>query len=306
MPTPTFTPAHPGPFADPFVLLHEGTYYAYGTGPLAPDGRAFEVLVSDDLRAWRSVGHALWPLPHPIQQYWAPEVAYSDGRFYMYYSAGARDLDQQLRVAVADHPAGPFQDSGVLLDPEAPFTIDPDPFRDDDGQWYLYHVRDYLDGERVGSALAVSALDGMTRLRGAPRSVLRASGDWQVFQRGRLMYGEVRDWHTLEGPCVLRRHGRYWCLYSGGSYENDSYGVGCAVADHPLGPWTEPVPGPAVLRTVPGALIGPGHNSVVRGPDGQDHMVFHAWDPGMTARRMFIAPLTWTAEGPRVADLPAH
>jgi hypothetical protein len=28
--------------------------------------------------------------------------------------------------------------------------------------------------------------------------------------------------------------------------------------------------------------------------------VFHAWDAAFTARRMFLAPLAWTADGPRV------
>ena len=34
--------------------------------------------------------------------------------------------------------------------------------------------------------------------------------------------------------------------------------------------------------------IHPGHNSIVRGPNGDDSIVFHAWDLQMTARRMFI------------------
>jgi GH43 family beta-xylosidase len=57
---------------------------------------------------------------------------------------------------------------------------------------------------------------------------------------------------------------------------------------------------PRVLHTVPGELIGPGHNSIVRGPDGDDYIVYHAWDAKMTARRMFIDRLVWTSNGPRL------
>ena len=64
MPTPYCNPVHPGYFADPFVLAVDDGYVAYGTGALV-DGRAFEVLRSDDLVHWTSAGGALEPGPDP-------------------------------------------------------------------------------------------------------------------------------------------------------------------------------------------------------------------------------------------------
>lgn len=300
----TYTnPVYPDYFADPFVLRHGEDYYAYGTSGRPHDsGRAFEVLHSRDLLHWEPLGGALEPLPQETaRDYWAPEVAFHAGQFYLYYSAGVGDQGHQLRVAVADLPQGPFRDAGVILTPGDPFTIDASPFQDEDGGWYLYYARDFLDGERVGTALAVDRLEGMTRLAGEPRTVLRASRDWQIFRRGRQMYGETHDWHTLEGPFVVKRGGRYYCFYSGGAWEEPNYGVSWAVADHPLGPWTEPPSdGPTLLRSVSGQVIGPGHNSVVTGPDGRDYLVYHAWDPARTARRMCIDAIEWTPGGPRV------
>jgi GH43 family beta-xylosidase len=142
----------------------------------------------------------------------------------------------------------------------------------------------------------------MDRLAGEPVPVLRPSADWQLFRRQRPMYGAVYDWHTLEAPFVVKRMGRYWCFYSGGPWTTDGYGVSYAVADSPLGPFVEPpTDGPALLRTRPGALSGPGHNSVVVGPDGADYIVYHAWDPGFGARRMCIDRLEWTIDGPRTS-----
>ena len=43
------------PLADPFIMLYEGTYYAYGTH--SEDG--IEVYISDDLKTWRYQGLAL-------------------------------------------------------------------------------------------------------------------------------------------------------------------------------------------------------------------------------------------------------
>lgn len=301
-------PVHDGYFADPFVLhlpddVPGPRYVAFGTGRRV-GALVFEVLVSDDLIHWRSAGGALEPLPPEAgTDYWAPEVAHADGRWWMYYSVGHEDTGHHLRVAVADSPTGPYRDCGVELAPAERFAIDPHPFQDVDGTWYLFYARDVLEGERVGTMLAVDILDGMTSLRGAPHSVLTPSGDWQIFLRGRSMYGSTYDWHTLEGPCVLHRDDRYVLLYSGGNWQESSYGVGYAVADHPLGPWKEPQPGSRLLSTVPGRVVGPGHNSVVTTADGLDVAVYHAWDPGCTARRLFIDPLWWTPSGP-VVDGP--
>jgi len=301
----TYTnPVYSHYFADPFVLEHGGLYYAYGTnfGALE-NGRVIEVLRSEDLVNWTSLGGALEPLGDPARypEYWAPEVAYHQDQFYMYYSSG-QDTTHRLRVAVSDSPEGPFRDSGAHLTPDLEFSIDAHPFRDRDGQWYLYYARDFLDGERPGTALEVDRLLTMTKLEGNPRTVLRATQDWQIYQRQRQIYGTSMDWHTLEGAFVLFREGRYYMLYSGGAWEKPNYGVSYAVSDSPLGPWLEPPEGgPTLLRSVPGQVIGPGHNSVVVGPDGQDYLVYHAWDPAKTSRRMCIDLLEWTPQGPRTA-----
>lgn len=300
-PSATYTnPVYPHYFADPFVLFHAGAYYAYGTGAAAPDAtRVFEVLTSSDLVHWQSLGHALEPLGDEFTDYWAPEVAFADGRFYLYYSAGMGDAQHRLRVAVSERPEGPFIDSGANLTPNEPFAIDASPFRDDDGQWYLYYARDFLGGERPGTALSVAKLEEMTRLSPNAQTVLRATQDWQLYAPQREMYGQVLDWYTLEGPFVVKRGGRYYCFYSGGAWTNRSYGVSYAVADHPLGPWSEPsATAPTLLRTVVGHVIGPGHNSVVRGPNGEDYLIYHAWDVAHTGRRMCVDRLTWTPRGP--------
>jgi len=302
----TYTnPVYDGYFADPFVLEHGGVYYAYGTsGRPTTDGYAFDVLRSHDLVSWTRLGGALEPLAGGPRDYWAPEVAFHDGTFYMYYSGGVGDSGHQLRVASARAPEGPFRDLGVVLTGDDPFTIDAHPFRDDDGQWYLFYARDFLDGERVGTALAAARLVDMVRLEGEPRTVLRATADWQVFKLGREMYGQTYDWYTLEGPFVRKHEGRYYLFYSGGAWERPNYGVSYAVAESPLGPFVEPEAepgreGPTLLRSVPDKLIGPGHNSVVRGPDGDDWLVYHAWDVHKTGRRMCIDRLEWTPRGPR-------
>ncbi len=316
-------PVFPDYFADPFVWKHGGEYFAVGTGAHEAAGhvegeeRVFPLLRSPDLARWESAGNVLErPDPAFGSTFWAPEVACEAGRFWLYYSVGWGDKQHQIRVAVSDRPQGPYRDAREtpLLAPIAPpFAIDPHPFRDEDGSWYLFYARDFLDAEtpmsetpapgaiRAGTALAMVRLASMTETAGESRTVLRARHNWQRFIVDRSMYGAVFDWHTLEGPCVRKHAGRYYCFYSGGRWETDSYGVDYAVADSALGPYSDAggEAGPRVLRTVPGRALGPGHHSIVEGPGGTEFAAYHAWDPGMEARRLCIDPLRWTPEGPR-------
>ena len=301
-------PIYPHDFADPFVLKASEGYFAYGTAAPGPDGRVFPILRSDDLLRWQRLPGALEPLKDLAAfAYWAPEVIEQAGRYYLFYSASTVPSDEghRLRVAVADTPAGPFVDSGKLLLPEAGFSIDAGPFRDPrDGKVYLFFATDFVNEEPHGTGIAVVPLaEDLLSVEGSPQTVIRAQADWQTYENNRNYKGRVwRKWNCLEGPNVLFHEGRYYCLYSGGAWHGDNYGVGFAVADHPLGPWRDEFAsqGPTVLRGIPGKVIGPGHNCHVLAPDGKTLLiVYHAWDAGKTARRMCIDPLLWTANGPR-------
>jgi len=308
-------PVYGSYFADPFVWKHENQYYAIGTGEMEATGHAvgkiFSILRSTDLFHWQFASNALVrPDPSIGTHFWAPEIAEVNGKFYLYYSAGFEDKKHQLRVAVGDNPLGPYIDCGnSLLDQRTcPFSIDGHPFQDDDGQWYLFYARDFLDCDeqtRPGTALSVARMKSMTELEDAGTPVLRAHFDWQRFQSDREMYGKSWDWHTLEGPCVRKHDGRYFCFYSGGRWENESYGVDYAIAYSVMGPYSDEGAenGPRVLHTIPGQVIGPGHNSIAEGPDGADYIIYHAWDKEMTARQMCVNRLLWTPEGPRCEGL---
>jgi len=304
-------PIWPGYFADPFVLRWGDDYFAYGTGEalvaaaeLAP--RAFEVLRSRDLVAWKSLGGAL-PVAREGERdvFWAPAVAAWNGHFLLYYSRAPAGSDEQhrLHVAIAERPEGPFAEAGRVLPESEGFSIDAHPFRDPrDGRCYLFFAKDFFD-ERAGTGLAVVPLDkGLLRAAGPSRAVLRANHDWQIYQLERAHYGRTWPaWHTVEGPCVVAHEGRYYCFYSGGSWQTHDYGVSYAVAEHPLGPWSHaPETGPVVLRERAGEVPGPGHNSHVVGPDGRtEFLVYHAWDAARTTRRMCLDRLVWMPEGPR-------
>ncbi len=319
-------PVYRGYFADPFVWKHAGRYYAVGTGPMSckehaqcsdmtsaqinGEERAFPLLYSENFYDWKLLGGAL-RVPGFLGggEFWAPETAYDGKYFYLYYSVSMEGLKHRLRVARSLKPDGPYEDAGYLMEkPEdCPFAIDAHAFRDDDGQWYLFYARDFVDtdkGYRAGTGLVMDRLINMTRLAGEERPVLRSRADWQLFKAKRAMYGGIYDWHTLEGPCVRKRDGLYYCFYSGGCYENDTYGVDYGTSRNVLGPYDDEgnQTGPRVMRTN-SKLIGPGHISIVSGPDDKtEYLAFHAWDAEMTARQFHLGKLEWTKNGPRLAQ----
>lgn len=316
-------PVSPLYFADPAALrAADGTYYAFATaGPggssNVPKGLRFPVLHSKDFTNWEFAGGALIPPSDPSfgDQFWAPEPALGDdGKYYLYYSIGLRgEMSHQIRVAVSETPAGPYQDTAALTALEThPFAIDAHPFRDGDGTWYLFYARDFLDsdnGFRPGTGLVMDRLIDMTRLAGEERTVMRARHPWQIFQANRKMDaygGQVFDWFTLEGAFIVPHEGRYYCFYSGSAYGTALYGVDYVVSDSILGPWSDTggEEGPRILHSIPETLRGPGHNSVIIGPDRNEYIVFHAWDADFKRRQMHIAPLIWTPDGPRAGLEP--
>ena len=154
----TYTNPLPVQFGDPYVLLtSDSVYYMYGTGGGAKDG--FCAYSSPDLVNWKPEGQVFqgntsdsWG----IANFWAPEVYYLDGKFYMFYSANER-----ISVATANNPTGPFTQTQAE---QVPFhdagEIDTHLFIDDDGTKYLYYVR-FTNGNEIW----VAELNDDTRLR---------------------------------------------------------------------------------------------------------------------------------------------
>ncbi|HXG64535.1 MAG TPA: glycoside hydrolase family 43 protein, partial [Blastocatellia bacterium] len=304
-------PVYKRPCPDPFVLKYLNEYWCYCTG-FWRDGRCFGVLHSRDLVEWHEVGSAMDPVDSEATCYWAPEVWYEDGRFLMYYSVGNED-NMQIHVAVADHPAGPFIDSGRRLTAEG-FAIDAHVFEDDDGSRYLFYATDFLQHTRIGTGTVCDRMLDPFTLAGNPRPVTRASYEWQTYDPHRLEKGGVH-WHTIEGPFVLKRKGRYYQMFSAGNWKNETYGASYAVSDEVVtaGEWRQVADGERVfpiLRTIPGQVIGPGHNSVVRGPDNRQlFCVYHRWDMDVQDRALAIDRLDWAGErmlviGPSTAPQP--
>lgn len=260
------------PLADPFILLYNDTYYAYGTG--SEDG--IEVMISEDLIYWQKVKNERHGLAlHKDDSYgdkwfWAPEVYYVNGKFYMYYSA-----EEHMCVAISDSPIGPFiqEEKEPMLVGEK--TIDNSLFIDEDGTPYLFFDR-FNDGLNIW--VAELEKDLKTIIIETLHPCIHVSQEWE----------EV--WPRVnEGAFVIKHNDLYYMTYSANSYESQFYGIGCATAKDIMGEWTKYTHNP--LLQMPGNLVGVGHSSMFRDKDDDWNIVFHAHNNDSTIhpRNMFIS-----------------
>ncbi len=282
-------PVHHENFPDPFVLEVGGTYYAYGTND--DDGNV-QTLRSRDLVRWTKGPDALpelgrWAYPGKT---WAPEVLEArEGGYVLYYTANAADFGVQcIGRAVASSAEGPFEDRSekplVCQDDEGG-SIDPSPFRDDDGTPYLLWKN---DGNCCGFDTHIYAQelssDGL-RLVGRPTRLVQQDASWE----GPL----------VEAPTLWSQEGRYYLFFSANAFDSDAYAVGYATCEGPLGPCEDATENP-ILKSACDAS-GPGHQTVIRDGDDETWLVYHAWPAsGEEKRVVWVDPLSWDDGKPKV------
>ncbi|MDR1789592.1 MAG: glycoside hydrolase family 43 protein, partial [Opitutaceae bacterium] len=269
------SPAATIPIADPFVLLHNDTYYAYGTGDETdPDG-VFHVYTSKNLRVWRKHPPVLRRADiaaAPViatRFFWAPEVVYrqSDQKFYLFYTASNDTSNSEhLYVATADSPLGPFTNISALL----PDTRAIDSTLVFDGDIPLLFFVRTMSGQNIIHSARLNS--DWKSLATSPVEVLRPTETWEN--------------GCTEGPSIIGpRNGTYYLLYSGNWYDNQNYSVGYATSKSLNGPWTKYPSNPILKKSATHNLYGPGHGGPFWDKDGVRRYIFHshasdsAWNP---------------------------
>lgn len=297
-------------------------YYAYITGGATPEGTAFPVYASDDLITWQSLGDSLHVSGDGA--HWAPCVRYipeCERPYVMLYSRALGQGEQghvghTIYRADSERPEGPFTDSGHVLTPNLDFAIDPDVYTLPDGTLKLAFAIDFIEDEPLGTGIVEAGIThDLTALTSPPRTLARASYDWQVYDPARSLpwmaipgvdwATDTVRWHTLEGPVggLVNPNGDRVYLYSGGCFYA-FYAVGGLVerADNTLRDVSDSqqhlVIGPDPER----GFYGPGHCSLVHDPSGRPHLLLHARFGAPDApRQMCLVPLGWDQHGRPVA-----
>ncbi|WP_240670973.1 glycoside hydrolase family 43 protein [Lacibacter luteus] len=254
--------AHTVYFADPCIFHLNGVYYLYGTTDENANS-GFIVYTSTDLINWKrsaaQEGYALKKGEAFGQSgFWAPHIFQQRDTFYMAYVA-----DEQIAIAKATSPAGPFTQK-TIKQLDAPVKqIDPFVFTDDDGKKYLYHVR-LTNGNRI---FVAEMEDDLSAIKPATvKECINATEQWENTANA--------PWPVTEGPTVLKHNGLYYMFYTANDFRNPDYAVGFATATSPYGPWKKYNGGPLISRSLLG-INGTGHGDFFT--DAQNNLlyVFH-------------------------------
>lgn len=296
-------PVLQGLFADPFVMYSENTkkYYIYPTsdGFHEWSGNYFKTFSSTDLVNWKDEGVIL-DLTKQVKwanrNAWAPTIIERkiNGKYkYFYYFCAA----QQIGVAVADHPTGPFTDLGKPLIAQRPpginrgQQIDPDVFRDPrSGKYFLYWGNGYMAGAELH--------DDMVSIKEETLTIMTPDATFR------------------EGAHVIFRNGKYYFQWSENDTRDEDYRVRYGISDSPLGKIIKPTNNLILSKDTAAGIYGTGHHSVLQIP-GKDewYMVYHRFHypdgikMGRAAgynREVCIDRMYFNPDGEIVPVIPSH
>jgi xylan 1,4-beta-xylosidase len=284
-------PVAAGDFPDPSVIRVGADYWAVATS--SEWGPEFPVLRSRDLVNWDAVGSVFDARPAwSVGNYWAPEIAQYQGRFFVYYTARKKDGPLCVAVATARRPQGPYRDHGPLVCQEVG-SIDGFPVTDERGRRFLLWKEDGNSVSKPTPIWAQQLSQDGTRLVGERKEILRNDQPWE--KHATLPYGDL-----IEGPAVVRRGGYFYMFYSGHfcCARECNYMMGVARARNLLGPWEKSPRNPILAGNDNWKC--PGHGTVVTDLQGRDWLLYHAMHPKdfvYVGRQALLDEVTWGADG---------
>lgn len=179
------------------------------------------------------------------RQMWAPDAAYKDGQYYLFFPARDHDGIFRIGVATSQSPAGPFKAEESYM--EGTFSIDPAVFIDDDEQAYMvfgglwggqlekwqtgHFVEDaegpLPDKPALGPRIAKLSEDMLTLNSPAHEIVI-------LDEAGNPLTAGDEERRYFEGPWIHKYEGKYYLSYSTGTTHKLVYAIG----DRPEGPYT--------------------------------------------------------------------
>lgn len=254
------------PVRDPFILRVGGTYYLY-------EGLHKEGVLcytSPDLEHWYgpvTVFHTPENFHGVKDFYWAPEVHFYRGAFYLFTSVFSSKTGHRCISAYrSKSPLGPFEDiaGGCVSVPEWD-CIDGTLFLDDDKKPWMVFVHEWVCVEDGNGGMCAARLsDDLTRMISKPIPLF-----WALDQK------KARTGVT-DGP-YLYRMDNGTLLMTWSNYGKEDYFIAEAVSESGKieGPWKQREE-LLYARGQDGATADGGHGMVFRRADGVYMMAFHA------------------------------
>ena len=272
---PIITGTHP----DPSIVRVNDDYYMVNSSfiffPCIP------ISHSKDLINWHIIGHAITNPKYAYlddleggRGYWAPDISYYDGKFYITATYRLNDggsIYRKQMVTSSINPEGPYSEP-VFLDEDG---IDPSIFNDEDGRRY------------------------MILNRGARIFEISKDGKEQISKAELLWYGDNK--HAPEGSHLIKKDDYYYLFVAEGG-TGIGHRISVARSKNLKGPY-ESCPYNPIMRQKDenACLQRAGHGKPVQTQNGEWFIVYLCGRMvedkySILGRETAMDPITWTAD----------
>lgn len=245
--------------ADPSVHVFNGKIYIYPSHDIESDTKRNDDGGSFDMKDYRilsmdkiggkvtdhGVALDINDIPWVGRQLWAPDAAFKNGTYYLYFPAKDKDDIFRMGVATSKSPVGPFKAEPAPI--KGSFSIDPCVFKDTDGSFYMYFGGIWggqLQRWKTGTYDPKGKLQEDNQPALAPK-IARLSKDMLSFseeakdvkildKNGKELLAGDNTKRFFEAAWLHKYKGKYYFSYSTG----DTHLIAYATGDNPYGPFT--------------------------------------------------------------------
>nr|WP_207534667.1 glycoside hydrolase family 43 protein [Pedobacter sp. SYSU D00823] len=194
------------------------------------------------------VGLDIKTIPWAGRQLWAPDVAFKNNKYYLYFPLKDKQDVFRIGVGVSNKPEGPFKAQPEPI--KGSFSIDPAVFTDNDGETYMYFggiwggqlqqwdkgkfdpegsKTDLRKNEEPAIAPKIAKLQSnMLEFAEEPKDIV------VLDESGKPLLGGDHERRFFEAAWMHKYKGKYYFSYSTG----DTHKIVYAKGDSPYGPFT--------------------------------------------------------------------
>jgi GH43 family beta-xylosidase len=284
--------------ADPWLVHHDGNYYQISTTftnslLMRKSPTLAGIATAPSVQVWQDT------TPSRGANFWAPELHFLNGRWYLYYSGaqvGAPCCDTQrthvLESAGSD-PLGPYTYRNILTHSSL-----------NTNGWLIDASVLQLNGSLYLLGSGSIGNSGQSLVIAPMSNPFTLSGGFSLISSPTLAW-ERQGGTVNEGAVALQRNGRTFIIYSASACWGPDYKLGRLTYNggNPLSAssWVKNA-NPVFQRSDANSVFGPGHNGFFTSPDGTESwIVYHGndsvndgCDNGRTTRAQRF---TWNADG---------
>ena len=299
--------------ADPSAHVFNGRIYVYpshdtATGtPENDNGDHFNMMdyhiLSMDSVGGKVTDHGvalhIKDIPWAGRQLWAPDAAFANNTYYLYFPVKDKQDVFRIGVAMSKTPEGPFTAEKEPI--KGSYSIDPCVFKDDNGSFYMYFGgiwggqlqkwknNQYDSARKLRQPDELAILPRVAKLSADMKSFAEPVKEIKILDSAGNLYKEKNnDQRFFEASWMHKYNGKYYFSYSTGDTHNIVYAIG----DSPYGPFT-----------YKGLLLAPvegwtNHHSIIE-KDGKWYLFYHDVQlSGKThLRNVKVTQLTYNPDG---------